>query len=371
MVSQKKSIDVPPFTYWLSGIVEKHANTLIHLSKIETSYYQEALEPIEIEQPIFICGLARAGTTILLELLSTHPDVATHQYRDFPMLYTPIWWNWFLDRMPKQPQAPVERAHKDGILVTPESPEALEEVLWMKFLPHAHNPEVSSVLDTEAENQPFEHFYKEHIRKILLVRRGHRYVSKGNYNFARIQYLLRLFPDARFLILVRDPKTHIASLMKQHHLLCREASRNERILIHMRRGGHFEFGLDRRPINPNNISLTHEILNLWLQGEEVKGWARYWAGLYEWMLETINRNEHLSRASLIVHYKELCDYPQETLTQVSQHCRLVFEKPHFDELVVRLRYPSYYRVNFSDDELAIIQEETQAVCQRLGIRAKT
>ena len=47
---------------------------------------------------------------------------------------------------------PAERAHKDRILVTPDSPEAMEEVLWMRFFPAVHDEAASQVLDAATSN---------------------------------------------------------------------------------------------------------------------------------------------------------------------------------------------------------------------------
>jgi hypothetical protein len=41
--------------------------------------------------------------------------------------------------------------------------------------------------------------------KVVLLRGGARYVSKGNYNAARIAYLARLFADAKFVVPIREP----------------------------------------------------------------------------------------------------------------------------------------------------------------------
>src|SRR5690606_10191757 len=149
--------------------------------------------------PVYIAGLARSGSTILLELLSRHPHLATHRYQDFPPLFTPWSWNWFLERAGGKAQAPVERAHGDGIAVTPQSPEAFEEVLWMAFFPHLHDPAVSAALEAHTSNPAFERFYREHLQKLLLLRGAPRYLSKANYNVTRLPYLLKLFPDARFI----------------------------------------------------------------------------------------------------------------------------------------------------------------------------
>ena len=86
----------------------------------------------------------------------------------------------------------------------------------MAFFSTLHDPGSSAVLNGETNNKEFANFYKDHIRKLLLLRGGRRYLSKANYNLTRLGYLLKLFPDARFLLPVRDPVWHIASLMRQH-----------------------------------------------------------------------------------------------------------------------------------------------------------
>ena len=93
------------------------------------------LDAIQIEAPIFVCGLARSGSTILLECLAAHPDTVTHRYRDYPGVLAPVFWDRISTRLYTDHSAPIERAHGDGIAVTPDSPEAMEEMLWMEFYP--------------------------------------------------------------------------------------------------------------------------------------------------------------------------------------------------------------------------------------------
>ena len=59
---------------------------------------------------------------------------------------------------------------------------------------------------------------EDHLCKVVLLRGGARYVSKGNYNVCRIAYLRRLFPDAKFVVPVREPVARVHSLVKQHRL---------------------------------------------------------------------------------------------------------------------------------------------------------
>ena len=250
--------EVAPWMDRVGGFIERHAAWWIKLGSLETRLLDSTLAEVRIDRPIYVTGLARSGTTILLETLARHPDVATHRYRDFPMLFTPYLWNRWLDLVPRKPEAPAERSHGDGIAVTSESPEAFEESLWMAFFARQHDASASAVLDRSLHRPAFERFYRDHIRKLLAVRGGRRYVAKGNYNVTRIAYLAKLFPDARFVIPVRDPVWHIASLMKQHRLFLDGQRGNPRAVRHLRRVGHFEFGQDRRAINPGDNWPTAE-----------------------------------------------------------------------------------------------------------------
>ncbi len=128
---------------------------------------------------MYVAGLARSGTTILLEQLAAHPAVASHRYIDYPPVLTPYWWNRWLSLVPQSQGAAKERAHKDGIVVTPQSPEAFEEMLWMVFFRDTHDPRQSSVLGREASHPAFERFYDEHLRKLLAVRGRQRYLAKA------------------------------------------------------------------------------------------------------------------------------------------------------------------------------------------------
>ena len=269
----------------LGGIIDRTAGFWQKLGDLESSAYRAELDGIEIDRPCYVAGLARSGSTILLELLAGQPGVATHRYRDFPPVYTPLFWNRAFAHVYRTDAPPAERAHKDRILVTPDSPEAMEEVLWMRFFPGIHDTGRSQVLDAATANPAFERFYADHLRKIMLVRGGRRYLSKGNYNLTRFAYLQKLFPTARFVVPVRDPRWHVASLMKQHRLFCAEERRDPRILKHMQRAGHLEFGLDRRAINVGDTACAQAIEALWRDGQEVRGWARYWAMLYGFVLD--------------------------------------------------------------------------------------
>ena len=313
---------MPRWLDTLGGFIDRTAGFWQKLGDVESSAHRAELDEIAIDRPCYVAGLARSGSTILLELLAGQPGVATHRYRDFPPVYTPLFWNRAFAHVYRADAPPAERAHKDRILVTPDSPEAMEEVLWMRFFPWVHDTGRSQVLDAATSNPAFERFYGDHLRKIMLVRGGQRYLSKGNYNLTRFAYLQKLFPTARFIVPVRDPRWHVASLMKQHRLFCAEEQRDPRILKHMRRAGHLEFGLDRRAINAGDTAKAEGIEALWREGQEVRGWARYWAMLYGFVLDQRATDPALEQAVLVVRYEDLCDRAEATLESAFAHAGL-------------------------------------------------
>lgn len=350
----------------LGGFIERRRGLWIRLGDLETRLFAEELAAVPIERPIYVGGLARSGSTILLEMLAQQDGVVTHRYKDYPPIYTPILWSRLLARMPQRAAEPVERTHKDGIAVTPDSPEAFEEVLWMAFFPHLHDPAVSAVLDDRTTNPAFEAFYRDHIRKLLLARGGQRYLSKGNYNATRLEYLLKLFPDARFVIPVRDPAWHVASLMKQHALFSDGVGQSPQALRHLRRVGHFEFGPDRRPVNAGDRARIDAIARLWAEGTEADGWALYWSHIYGHIADRLDASPALRDAALIVRYEELCRAPRETLRAVLDHCCLAAPDTTVDRLASGIRYPTYYRPSFTEAEMDAIERHTRDTARRFG-----
>jgi hypothetical protein len=350
----------------LGSLVERAPGMFRRLGRFETSCLADDLREVRIDRPIYVCGLARGGTTVLLESLAAHPDMASHQYRDFPFVHIPVWWNWFLDHAGSKATDAVERAHKDGIFVTPRSPEAMEEVIWMSFFPTVHDPSVCNVLGKGDAAPEFERFYRDHLRKVIRIRAGGRYLAKGNYNLARLDLLHHMLPDAYFVIAVRDPAEHVASLVKQHRLFCEAESRNRKVLAYMRRSGHFEFGLDRRPINFGNDALVRRILAAWADGDDVAGYAIMWAATYDFVLNLLERHPALALRAAVVRYADLCADPGDTLRGLHRHCELGGGEDRIGEQASRIAAPTYYRSPLSERDRETVWSETKDVAARFG-----
>ena len=349
---------------FFSWLICEHPRMWSALGRAESSILADQLTDIDIRQPVWVTGLARSGSTLLLEILAGVPGVVSQTYKDFPPVFTPYAWNSMLRHMKPGDAAPAERVHRDGIQVTHDSPEAMEEPLWMAHFADLHNPAVSQLLPP-GSNAEFAAFLRNHIRKLLAVRDGSRYLAKANYQVTRLDYLLHEFADARFVVPVRDPAGHIASLMKQHELFGRGQAANERARRHLRRVGHFEFGLDRAPVNTGDTAATREILELWDAGEEVRGWALYWSQIYAHVAERASASPALAAATCVIDYQRLCEEPQQQLARVFRHCGYEPGDAYLRTQAERIAAPTYYRPSFSDAELATIEELTRETYTRV------
>ena len=286
------------------------------LADMEDRIHAARLAAIEISRPVFIASLPRAGTTLLLELLSSLDTFAAHTYRQMPFLLTPMLWNGVSRRF-HAPPAVLNRAHGDGMTIAHDSAEAFEEVLWHAYWPEKYLGDRIipwEVEDTDADDE-FEHFMKNHMRKLIaIMQRPHevRYLSKNNANIARIPTITRLFPDAVVLIPFRHPLGQAGSLRRQHLQFKDVHAREPFTRRYMADVGHFDFGENLRPIdfghwldqaNPESTCR----LNFWLQ---------YWCAAFDHLLS------HPCANIVLVSYDRSCATPTTALRQLGERIGL-------------------------------------------------
>jgi hypothetical protein len=237
-------------------------------------------------------------------------------------------------------------------------------MLWMAFFPDCHDPAVCNVFSASERHPDFETFYHNHLRKLLLAEQAARYAAKANYHVTRLAYLVRLNPEAKIVLAVRSPQGHIASLARQQRWFCEGHRSHPRSLAFMQRTGHFEFGLDRRPINLGDSAEVEQIVADWSAGREVHGLARYWNMVYSYLDRLLATDEHVRRATLVVPFETLCDSPAETLAAVLRHCELSDAETIIERYAPTIRRPTYYTSNFSPDDLLAIDDLTSTTARK-------
>lgn len=286
----------------LHRIAFARGDSQLVVEDIESSLYRKHFRDISTERPIFLTSLPRAGTTMVLELLHGLPDVACTSYRDMPFVLAPLLWSNLSRRFRKERWG-VERAHGDGVQIGYDSPEGFEEVFWKAFWPEHYQPNHIRPWGPEDEDDDATDFLRRHMQKIILLRRpsvrGARYLSKNNANIARFRLLRRMFPDAIFLVVLRDPLEHANSLFRQHLNFARQQTDDPFVARYMSDIGHYEFGKAHRPIMfGSNETMIQE-----RDPSELDYWLAYWIAAFE---EIESAAEELKGQVVLVPYETLC-----------------------------------------------------------------
>lgn len=240
---------------------------------------------------VYVCGLARSGTTMLLRILDEIENFRSLTYRDMPFVLAPNLWRQ-MSRHAQKTSFVAERAHGDGILVDVDSPEGLEEVFWRTFGKKNLNMDCldfnepsQEVLDTFADYRAIVANPRVKYGETNGVLR--RYLSKNNNNLLRLRSLCA-DSTATVLLVYRNPITTARSLYRQHQNFCKSQSDDGFTRAYMGWLAHYEFGLDHRPfcfaVSEMDASLTPDKLDYWLS---------YWNAVYRYILIQSNLRFHL------------------------------------------------------------------------------
>lgn len=252
---------------------------------MEKSLFYKEDETISNTEHVFITGLPRSGTSILLKALYETGGFASLTYADMPFVLAPNLFKQFSSKSDLQTQ---KREQQDGIEYDLNSPEAFDEVFFKTFT-QDESPE---------ELQAF-------VSLVLLKYHKNRYLSKNNLNYQRIELISSVFPTARFLIPFREPLQHAYSLLKQHRHFCKLQKQDTFVLKYMDLLGHNEFGLNHRPWNqPQQYTDTFSI-NYWLE---------QWYFFYQNILKEESKQINL------VSYSKLCtsqEYREALVTELA------------------------------------------------------
>ncbi len=195
----------------------------IRLAERLTYACRVARTPIS-PSPIFILGAARSGTTHLHNLMACDPRMCfpTNLQALAPGLFLSL--RWLFGRR----WAMVEkRRAMDNVSFTLASPQ--EEEIAMLNLTHrslmhglAFPQSFEFLLHRYAsldalsrrELAHWDRLYSETLRKTTWHAGGRRLLLKSPINTGRIPHLCRLFPEARFIHIVRNPYTLYPSMTK-------------------------------------------------------------------------------------------------------------------------------------------------------------
>lgn len=258
------------------------------------------------DRPVFVCGLARAGTSLVTRLLDGSGDFGSLRYRDMPFPLAPNLWAR-LSSGDARRVAAAERSHGDGLIHDLDTPEAIEEVFWRCFEGDRYiRPD--GLLPTPPQADTMDG-YRQLIGLVCLRSGRSRYLAKNNNHVLRLQSLVDSFPDAVLVHPFRHPVKQAASLLDQHRRTCGHQSQDAFSGSYANWLVHHEFGADQRPHLLPGAPSAHE------DRSEIDYWLTCWDSVYGFLLD---QGPAVRRRQVFVDYDDLCRRPSDVLGNLAQ-----------------------------------------------------
>lgn len=299
------------YLHWIALQPRLVRQVSFDLERLYALPHQSIVNAKQLSQhSVYVCGLARSGTTMLLRVLDQIDVFRTLSYRDMPFVLAPNLWRLLTGYSSKK-MALTERVHQDGILVDYDSPEAFEEVFWQTFSPNtSSDPGYNTARPTQDVIQSFADY------RILIAnpkslatdaqQPSYRYLSKNNNNLLRLDSLTH-DKTAIILLVYRNPIDTARSLHRLHQSFCATYQNDHFANAYMGWLGHHEFGPGHRPFAfaclEMDPSLTPEDPNYWLD---------YWCVVYKHVLRHNDANIYL------VEHEAMRLKPREMIAAISR-----------------------------------------------------
>ena len=234
------------------------------LFNIEKGFVSKKVN-ISVDQAVFVTGMARSGSTLLLNSIYETGRFASPTYLDMPFILGPNIWCRLSGRIVNYRSMPRERSHGDRMIVDFDSPEAFEESFWLM---------------NEVGVSDFETFIKLYLIRYL----KNRYLSKNNQNIRRIGCLLSLnFPKV-VIVPFRKPLSQAISLRSQHLKFLHSAKIENFEKKYFQMLGHTEFGPAYKPMANSKQFCDPSDLNHWIE---------QWCNIYEDLFENYRSSSDL------------------------------------------------------------------------------
>ena len=285
----------------------------------------------DIERPIFIVGCGRSGTTLFYNLLAGHTSLG--------------WFSSYIQRFPHlillaklntlyQTPALLKRFHKNRGFPRPVE----AHKLWDMFHPVESSLGGPPLVEKDAavaDIAGLRHF----IVDILRFSGSMRFVNKNTRNTRRIRYLWAMFPDARFIHVIRDGRAVVNSLL--------------------------------------NVGWWSNLSIWWAEGkspaelqeegiESVSVAARMWKSELE---KVLNDKEYIPPEQYIeVRYERLAQDPITEMKHILDYCGLPWSsrfQAHIEAFDIKSKN-SKWRESFTFQQIASVEKETAPLLERFG-----
>jgi len=266
---------------------------------------------IQIDRPIFIIGPYRSGTTILAEIIASHPSVGFFSYLTNVFNHSPV-LSYLTTRLffkigllDLELISPIHNPAVPTNLLSPFECESL----WMPTRKSLWDDTCTDMrLDAGFSDPKFERNLRRLIQGHLIVLKATRFLNKNPINSLRIAYLHKLFPGARFIHITRDPLETIISHYRTAGRVEAAFNADPKIQRIFRENLHIDMLSQRIRVNGSDrtqcLNREHPLLGI----------ANQWVEMLQAIRESIAPDPSI--ALLDIRYEELVDQPEVTLDQI-------------------------------------------------------
>lgn len=273
-----------------------------------------------IKAPIFIVGMPRSGSTIFHRTMAAHPNVVTTTNHSRKAPTHPTLLRLIRRFRPNE---------KPGELGS----------MWDRF-----NHGDSDVMTASDLTPAARRFYRKVVQTHLDVYPGDVFMAKCPRLGLRMEFLKAIFPNARFIHLIRDGRGVCLSVLKR-----REGADGPNMWW------------DARPPNWRELEALDPITSIAHQWLEVVTHVR-------------NVGAQLGSDYLEITYEHLIETPSDTLRIVGEFCALDCPAPQQAPLISSLKdQNSKWREAFSKDEVQRLNHVMAPLLQQygyLGVRSE-
>ena len=280
------------------------------LTWYEKHFMNIDLSQIKIDRPIFMIGLPRSGTSMTQDIICTHPHVAYVSNMMNALRNTMCAADHFRKKLNLGFRG--ERFLKDSVEVdlgTPSDAIGFWAELGKYDLYNLDYVERKIEDFTEQEIDKM----KDQIKRVLWCFGGHphlRFYQKNPGLTTSVSLLNAVFPDAKFIHLVRDPRMTVNSYLK---LYKKEKEQLDRILA-MGNHGH----MDNGPFIPY-LRLPKTKENIEKYGlEDIRTPAHVWNDTISWLDEKKNGLGSFFE----IRYEDILENPEDALKKIFEFMEL-------------------------------------------------
>jgi len=297
--------------------------------------------------PVFLLGFGRSGTTHLHNLFDQDPNfgvVTNYQASMHPIAL--LGRNWlpklFASKLPsKRPM--------DNVAISLDGPQEEEMAMinathhaplhvmnFPRAIPELYDRYVSNLGDDPEALEGWQRAYMEVLKKATILSGGKRLALKTPPNTARIGILLEMFPDARFVNIVRNPYPVYQSMRNMYRKTLPGAVLQEfewedidAWIVHAYRLQMEKYLEERSRIPPGHlIEIRYEDLD----ARPISTLEEIYKSLGLGDFETLRPLLDRYLESLGSYEKNRFEFPPEIINTVNEHWDFAFEAFGYDRL---------------------------------------